>query len=252
MPVRAFTRSPRQARYLLERVHTNTDADLGNTERAFTMDHQLPDNNQDILDVDLIDALQRRSLTSNGWPDDTVLETDGLFLNHVLDNHRLNTLLWNEEDKARRPNVPDHEIAANKRAIDGYNQRRNDAIEAMDDVILNFMALHAAPPKSDAWVNSETAGSLIDRISIGCLKIHHMALQCEREDAGEQHRQQCADKLRSLQAQRVHLLWCLRTLLDGMRSGHCTYRIYRQFKMYNDPRLNPCLYGAGVPPAGAA
>ena len=43
-------------------------------------------------------------------------------------NHRCNKLLWDEEDRARRKNVPDSAIAANKRAIDGYNQRRSDAI----------------------------------------------------------------------------------------------------------------------------
>ena len=44
-------------------------------------------------------------------------------------NHRFNNLLWDEEDLARRKNVPDSSIATNKRAIDGYNQKRNDAIE---------------------------------------------------------------------------------------------------------------------------
>jgi|SRR3989304_199248 len=43
-------------------------------------------------------------------------------------NHRCNKLLWDEEDRARRKNVPDSAIAANKRAIDGYNQRRSGVI----------------------------------------------------------------------------------------------------------------------------
>ena len=50
----------------------------------------------------------------------------------VEDNHRCNCLLWDEEDLARRRNVPDAEIAGNKRAIDGYNQKRNDAIAALE------------------------------------------------------------------------------------------------------------------------
>ena len=39
---------------------------------------------------------------------------------------------------------------------------------------------------------------------------------------------------------------------DGYRSedllynaGNAFYKIYRQFKMYNDPTMNPCLYGGG-------
>ena len=58
----------------------------------------------------------------------------------VEDNHRFNCLLWDEEDLARRRNVADSEIAANKRAIDGYNQKRNDAIERIDELLLGLFS----------------------------------------------------------------------------------------------------------------
>ena len=51
----------------------------------------------------------------------------------VCDLHRFNFLLWHEEDIARSPDVTDEKIAKVKRAIDGYNQSRNDAIEKVDD-----------------------------------------------------------------------------------------------------------------------
>jgi LmbE family N-acetylglucosaminyl deacetylase len=61
-------------------------------------------------------------------------------------NHRCNTLLWDEEDLARRRDVPDAAIAANKRAIDGYNQRRNDATEKVDEMLLaRLSAVHFVP-----------------------------------------------------------------------------------------------------------
>jgi hypothetical protein len=50
----------------------------------------------------------------------------------VCEQHSFNYLLWHEEDVARSPNVGDARIAQVKRAIDGYNQKRNDGIEKLD------------------------------------------------------------------------------------------------------------------------
>ena len=95
----------------------------------------------------------------------------------VANNHRFNSLLWDEEDLARRTRVSAEEIAGNKRAIDGYNQARNDATERVDELLL--LALGLVDPASvggdspvslageAARMNSETAGSIIDRMSEG-------------------------------------------------------------------------------------
>ncbi|HJU21998.1 MAG TPA: DUF4254 domain-containing protein [Casimicrobiaceae bacterium] len=159
----------------------------------------------------------------------------------IAANHRCNRLLWDEEDLARRTEVPDAAIAANKRAIDGCNQRRNDAIERIDEALLARLA--GVTPAPDAWHNSETAGSIIDRLSILALKIHHMREQTLRNDVGATHIAQCADKLARLVAQRNDLARCFDTLLAQAAQGRAFWRIYRQFKMYNDPALNPYLYG---------
>jgi hypothetical protein len=199
-----------------------------------------------ILNTNAIDGLHTDTLARRNWPDEVLDAPADPFLAEVLNNHRQNSLLWKEEDLARRTDVEAEAIAANKRAIDRYNQRRNDAIEKLDDMILSVMTSAGHSADEPAWINSETAGSIIDRMSIGSLKIHHMALQCHREDADEEHRKACAVKLLNLQAQRAHLRACLDRLLTGMLHGQCTYRIHRQFKMYNDPKLNPYLYASNA------
>ena len=160
----------------------------------------------------------------------------------IAANHRNNRLLWDEEDQARRTDVPDAAIAANKRAIDRYNQQRNDAIEEIDEALLARLA--GVTPAADAWHNSETAGAIIDRLSILSLKIHHMRLQTLRDDAGPEHVATCKEKLARLSLQREDLARCLDTLLARAAEGRAFWRVYRQFKMYNDPALNPYLYRA--------
>jgi len=156
-------------------------------------------------------------------------------------NHRCNSMLWDEEDQARRRDVADASIAANKRAIDGFNQRRNDAIEKVDEALL--LRLEGIVPAPNAWHNSESAGSMIDRLSILSLKTFHMHAQAMRDDATEEHRAACHAKHARLQLQRADLGCCLDTLLASAIEGRAYWRIYRQYKMYNDAALNPYLYG---------
>ena len=166
-------------------------------------------------------------------------------------NHFHNRSLWAQEDLARSTQAPDAEIVANKRAIDRHNQARNDAIERIDEFLLSALGLvdpatlASALPRSTvapgARLNSETAGSMLDRISILGLKIAAMREQTLRQDVDAAHRQACAERLQRLEQQRADLGACFDELLAAARTGRAYFKVYRQFKMYNDPRLNPAL-----------
>lgn len=157
---------------------------------------------------------------------------------HLL--HYYNSNLWNEEDLARRVTAPDKEIVENKRSIDRFNQWRNDQIEKIDSLILS-RALHHTPSPHDCHRNSETAGSLFDRISIVSLKIFHMGKQVHRTDVSMEHRTNAGAKVALLSEQRMDLNESLVWLLKNLSEGKAYFKIYRQFKMYNDPNLNPAL-----------
>jgi len=83
---------------------------------------------------------------------------------------------------------------------------------------------------------AETVGSLADKISIIELKIYHMREQSERTDAAEEFRTQCLGRLEIMTRQRDDLAEEMSELVRGIASGRVVPKVYRQFKMYNDPK----------------
>jgi hypothetical protein len=186
-------------------------------------------------------ALHDKVLAEGDWGAMSAKDPAGDAWSHIERNHRCNCTLWTEEDQARRRDVPDAAIAANKRSIDAFNQQRNDAIEKIDESLL---ALLPAKRGTDARLNSETAGAMVDRLSILALKVFHMRIQTGRSDADEAHRETSRARLARLSEQRSDLAGCFDALLADCLAGRARFKVYRQFKMYNDPAFNPYLYGA--------
>jgi Protein of unknown function (DUF4254) len=156
----------------------------------------------------------------------------------AMAQHRANFELWHEEDKARVPAVPDAEIVRVKKAIDVLNQRRNDLVEKMDLWLIDRLEQNA-----DAPLHSETPGLMVDRLSILALKTYHTREETHRASATEDHRLRNAERLALLLEQREDLARCLDALWAEVLNGTRRFKLYRQMKMYNDPELNPAVYG---------
>jgi hypothetical protein len=160
----------------------------------------------------------------------------------IEQNHRFNARRWDEEDLARRTDVPDAEIVAHKRASDRYNRGRNDTVERIDEALSARIQYLTRP---DARLSSETPGAMIDRLSILALRIRAMRTQAGRSDAGPEHHGACRDKLEILLGQREDLKRCLDELLVDCERGIACFKVFRHFKMYDDPALNPQLRPKG-------
>ncbi len=82
----------------------------------------------------------------------------------------------------------------------------------------------------------ETVGSLIDKLSINELKIYHMNEQYARDDIDNTFRNDCRSRLDILHVQREDLLKELEELIEEVRTGRRTFKLYRQLKMYNEKK----------------
>jgi len=195
-------------------------------------------NNVNIPDhVNDIATLQRECIIS--WKKDGIQLKQDNFFKLVEENHAFNYQLWHAEDRARRDDLGHEIVYLAKREIDHCNQQRNNRMESMDEWCVAQLrpASHMHCP-----VHSETPGMMIDRLSIMALKSYHMALQTVREDVEPAHRQMCLNKLHIIEEQQKQLRHCLEYLLQEVKKGTRTFRVYHQFKMYNDPSLNPEVY----------
>jgi len=154
----------------------------------------------------------------------------------------IDTAQWHMEDVIRNPNIDPREGLYWKRRIDRQNQERTDTVEFIDSYYLQQFAGVIALP--DAKVNSESPAWAIDRLSILALKIYHMNLETLRTDVSNAHLETCQEKHNILLEQRKDLSQSIDELLEDIKTGKKYMKVYKQMKMYNDPTLNPVLYGA--------
>jgi hypothetical protein len=171
---------------------------------------------------------------NNPYPEKTI--EFYLYLKNWID-----TVQWHFEDIIRDPEIDPNEALILKRRIDKSNQDRTDLVELIDSYFLD--KYKDVSVLSEARINTESPAWAIDRLSILALKIYHMRQEVERKDTDERHRLQATQKLNVLLTQQVDLSTAIEELLQDIESGHKYMKVYKQMKMYNDPSLNPVLYG---------
>lgn len=194
-----------------------------------------------LINASEIVALQQNRIAI--WKEEGFFLSQEGFLRLVEENHALNLQLWHAEDRARREDMGHHFVYQAKREIDHCNQQRNNRVQDIDECLITTLN-----PASSAQcpVNSETPGMIIDRLSILALKQYHMLLQTQRNEVDEAHRRTCLQKSKQLELQQTQLAHCLDQLLIEIKNKTRTFSMYYQYKMYNDPALNPELYNTNV------
>lgn len=159
----------------------------------------------------------------------------------IIDLLAANFTLWGYEDEARRKNVSDKYIAELKRKIDKENQLRNDLIDTIDALIREDIEKKLGVINQTLPMNSESPGSLYDRLTILALRSYNLKKEINRKDADITHIERCSKMLEEVLEKSSDLLKCLKELMEDIYSGRKKIKSYKQHKMYNDPALNPAL-----------
>ena len=167
----------------------------------------------------------------------------GSFEHLLYEKNWVDTVQWHLEDIIRDPQIDPVKALEIKRRIDRSNQVRTDMVEYIDSYLLDkYKDVVVA---EGAKINTETPAWAVDRLSILALKIYHMHQEVIRNDVDDVHREACQKKLDVLLSQRVDLSTAIEELIDDIEQGRKYMKTYKQMKMYNDPALNPVLYGGG-------
>ena len=174
---------------------------------------------------------------------------DNTFLKLLFYLQLINCYQWHEEDKSHRDDLSDKVLAEIKKNIDRSNQRRNDLVEYFDHQV---MAWYGELPKKagpEAPLNSETPGSILDRLTVLALKINHLAARVDRapreNGASRQAFPDSEDrkKLRILQEQWTDLMTCFQSLVEDFQEGRKRMQVYFQYKIYGLSVMQNALFG---------
>ena len=187
---------------------------------------------QAILDYHIYDDVDTEE--NNPYPDGT---PEYLFYK----KNWIDTVQWHLEDIIRKPDIDPVFALQLKRRIDASNEERTNIVEYIDSFFLQ--KYKDVKVREDATFNTESPAWAMDRLSILALKIYHMRLEAEREDATEEHKLSCGQKLDILLQQQADLSTAIDELLQEIEQGKKYMKVYKQMKMYNNPLLNPVLYG---------
>ncbi len=153
----------------------------------------------------------------------------------------IDVVQWHLEDIIRDPQIDPVDALALKRRIDRSNQDRTDLVERIDSYF--YEKYRDVQPLEGARINTESPAWAIDRLSILHVKIYHMQEQVDRKDVSEEQHKKCVDKLSVLKEQLIDMTTSISQLLEDYQAGRRVMKVYKQMKMYNDPSLNPVLYG---------
>lgn len=164
-------------------------------------------------------------------------DSNNKFQNLAICIHYCNFFQWDREGKIRSSDISPETIRTLKREIDMSNMERNELAEKLDEFCVSQLKLVERNDWSELFINSETLGQMVDRISILILKIFFMECYFKRSDLDSDMRKICFYRVNKLRLQLEYLSTCYDRFISHLRNGTGYMFAYKQFKFYKDEDL---------------
>lgn len=88
----------------------------------------------------------------------------------TIDLHHCNYYQWIREDEVHSKKCRDSKIARLKREIDASNLKRSYLVGQIDTCFVSKLKITQKDDWSNLYINSQTLGEIIDKLSVLCLK----------------------------------------------------------------------------------
>jgi len=156
--------------------------------------------------------------------------------------HYQNFVVWHLEEMLRHNDIKPDKIHRLEQAVDKHTNQRMDVLEQIDIWIDNVLETAGIAPADGTPVHSETPANIINRLSVLSLKIFHLKERLDNDNLGKEDKHTVNLRFRILEEQVRDVSKALDQLLLDLRQARKKHKVYRQFKIYNDPSFHPELY----------
>jgi Protein of unknown function (DUF4254) len=154
------------------------------------------------------------------------------FMQTAVELHRRNFFQWDREASVRAPDLSPEAVMTVKREIDTSNDQRSALIEMLDAISVRILPAPTSNDLSVLYVNSDTIGQLVDKLSVLTLKVLFTSAVIDGQGGRDASDPAALHIASELEGQREYLSVCYERFAWKLARGGAAMATRRQFKIY--------------------